>query len=89
MEQNLLPRQGGGKVRNVTRFNAGDLKIELLQQPALITAKYGDLHGKVVESTDLIIRNLSPARLNDAEAIAHPSLNGNVGGDRQCVCVAR
>lgn len=67
----FTPTPQGGKVRNLTRFNAGDLKIELLQQPALITAKYGDLRGKVVESTDLIIRNLPPARLNDAEAVAH------------------
>jgi hypothetical protein len=50
---------GGQNCRNLTRFTFDGLNIELIQKPDQLLADYSELQGKIVNTTDLIIRDLA------------------------------
>lgn len=64
------PQPDGSSVRNLIRFRLGGRDVELIQSPALVSARWGDFKGRQVDTTQLVIRDLPASDVPEALSLA-------------------
>lgn len=60
----------GSSVRNLIRLRLGSRDVEILQSPDLVSARWGDVTGRQIDTTQIVIRALPAGDVPEALSLA-------------------